>query len=154
MADSSGVLNALLIPYDGGYMIMPKSAVIETLPYATPLQMSDAPDWVLGAFLWRDRKVPVISIEALTSQPKEKPDLGARMVLVRSTGAESSIICLAFVAMAEPSEARLTADDLQPGAASSADVSGILSRVMVQGEPGFIPDIGAIEAAIGSIRRI
>ncbi|NNE63021.1 MAG: chemotaxis protein CheW [Gammaproteobacteria bacterium] len=58
-------VRCMLLPLSGINLVVPNSAVSEVIGFTEPRKFEDAPEWFLGAVLWRGVYVPVVSVEQM-----------------------------------------------------------------------------------------
>lgn len=144
-------LRCLVITIQGGQLILPNSLVAEVLPFATPLWIEGAPEWVVGAMLWRNLTTPLVSLARLIYQVPVEADHNSRIIIVSAFGANPRLPYFGLLGTAAPRPVTLQHSeiDLDPEAATqSGNQLGVLSWASYAGEPVVIPDLEAIEAVL------
>ena len=63
-------LACLLIPIQGGRMVLPNVTVAELIPFQSPEPAPNAQEWLLGTLEWRGTMIPVISFEEFSGAKK------------------------------------------------------------------------------------
>jgi|SRR5690554_435902 len=140
-------LASLLIPIEGELLLVPNVSVAEIVPLGRVEQVSDAPDWLLGNYRWRERSVPLLSFETINGGIRPSAGTQARVAVFNSTGVSDELPFVAILAQGLPRLARVNADELQ-------ERDGIENRpfdlmpVSWAGEQAVIPDISALEQAV------
>lgn len=66
--ESAGVIHCLTIPLHEEIALLPNASIAEVISYKEPTTIDDAPDWFLGYVSWRERRVPLISFEAVSGK--------------------------------------------------------------------------------------
>ncbi len=154
--EASSNLRCLLISVQGGQLILPNSLVAEVLPFAAPLQIENAPHWVVGAMLWRNLTTPLISLGRLIFRVAAEADLNSRIIIVNTLGTDSKLPYFGILGTSAPRPLNLCYPDISPDPdipASEAHRPGILSWARYQDQPVTIPDMEAIEAVLQPLLR-
>ncbi len=148
--EASANLRCLLVAVQGGQLLLPNSLVAEVLPFATPLWIEGAPEWVVGAMLWRNLTTPLVSLGRLIYGVAAEADLNSRIIIVNALGAHSRLPYFGLLGTAAPRPLNLHRFeiDLDPSAASRGEQLGVLSWAHYENEPVVIPDMDAIEAVL------
>ncbi|MDQ2693937.1 MAG: chemotaxis protein CheW [Pseudomonadota bacterium] len=146
-------LRVLLLPYRGGQALLPNSAIVEILPFATPLPVEGAAPWVLGTLLWRARTIPLVCLERLMGQEPGAPGSRARIVVLNALGSNPRLPNYGFLTADAPRPLNLERSAIVPDASHAPPVPGVLSRVRVNDQPAVIPDLDDIEGDLGRLRR-
>ncbi len=150
-------LRTLLIPFEGGQAVLPDSTVDEILPFATPLPVEGAPMWVVGAMLWRVRRIPLVSLERLLFDGKPTTGSRSRIAIVNTLGSDPNLSHFGVLTTAVPRLLILHPSELQPDDRGGAMRPGMLRRVRVEEEDAIILDLDAIErelaAVVARVRR-
>lgn len=154
--DASANLRCLLITVQGGQVILPNSLVVEVLPFATPLRIEMAPQWVVGAMLWHNLTTPLISLGRLIFGVAPDADLNSRIIILNTLGADSRLLHFGILGTAAPRPLNLQRQDIdQDLAVAEAERQrpGVLSWARYQDQSVFIPDMDAIEAVLQPLVR-
>lgn len=145
MAETRLSVRSQIIPIGGGHLVLPNTAVAEVIVYSEAVPIAEGPEWLLGLLSWRERDVPLLSFEVMCGQPKPPVPVRAKIVVLNALGGNPDLNFFALLVQGVPQlasidESRIAAMDYTP----EADAV-ILSRVVVDGETAFIPDLDAIE---------
>jgi chemosensory pili system protein ChpC len=155
MEDSSN-LRCLLISVQSGQLVLPNNLVAEVLPFATPLQIEGAPQWVVGAMLWRNLTTPLVSLGRLIFRVTPEADLNSRIIVLNTLGADSRLPHYGILGTSAPRPLNLRRQDIQPDPeipASEINRPGVLSWARYQEQPAVVPDLDAIEAVLRPLVR-
>lgn len=83
---SSQVVNqsvhTLLVPTITESLLIPSAVVAEVVTVSNLVPLPAAPDWCSGLAAWRNRALPVISIEVLTGKPYVPPGPRSKFVVL------------------------------------------------------------------------
>ncbi len=147
------LLPTLLIPFLGGHAILPSNTVVETLPFATPLKLENAPPWVVGAILWQARTTPLISLEYLLDGKDPGLHGHSRIIMVHALGNNPNLPHFGFLGIGMPRSLELKREAIILDGPVGLAPDGILRRVLIDNESVVIPDMDAIEAALVTVVR-
>lgn len=138
------VVPSLMIPLAGRTLLVPTVTVAEMVPYTQVEAISDSPDWLLGYFLWRDLKVPLVSYEVLCGEALPEIQPKSRVAVFNNTDVSDDLPFIAVPTQNIPKLARVAEGDI-------AVIDGMNCRplerlhVTMDGESLVIPDITALE---------
>jgi chemosensory pili system protein ChpC len=154
--DASSNLRCLLIAVQGGQIILPNSLVVEVLPFAAPLRIEQAPQWVVGAMLWRNLTTPLISLGQLIFRVAPEADINSRIIIVNTLGTDAKLPYFGVLGTSAPRPLNLRHQDLtlDPEVTEAQTRQpGVLSWSRYQELPVIIPDMEAIEAVLQPLLR-
>ncbi len=139
---------SLLMPVQGGRIIVPRAAVAEVTGYTRPKDRPEnAPDFVLGFIDWQGQKIPLVSYEAARGQGV--PELGrrTRIAVVFGIAGRLDPDVFAIVTQGYPYLVRVNENVLQREEMESEDAL-VLARVRMANEKPLIPDFDRLEVLI------
>ena len=141
-------VHCLKIPLHENSALLPNAAVAEVIAFNQPEPINDAPEWLLGHLQWRDRKIPMISLEAASGgEVFEKT--GPRIAVLNTLNSNPRVPYIAILMQGIPSLTVIKPDSLNwdedRQAAKSQSVSGYIS---LDGDVSMIPDIDNLEQRI------
>ena len=137
------VLAGILIPLASRSLLVPTVAVAEIVPYQKARHLENAPDWLLGEFLWRNQSVPLLSLELLCGEQMPAPTSANRVVVFNNTGISDELPFLAIRSAGIPKLIQVSAEDMRVSETAPRPFENL--RVMLQGEETVIPDITSLE---------
>lgn len=138
------VVPSLLIPMAGRTLLAPTVSVAEMVSYDAPEAISDAPDWLLGFFNWRDVKVPLLSFEILCGETLPELQSKSRIAVFNNTGVSPDLPFIAVPTQGIPKLVRVVEDDISMLEDRSCRTFERM-HVTLSGEELLIPDISALE---------
>jgi chemosensory pili system protein ChpC len=68
MATTDPGVHCLILPFQGGQLLVPGAVVAEILPFATLQPAAEGPPWYLGTFQWQGRPRDLVGLEPLMGQ--------------------------------------------------------------------------------------
>lgn len=146
-------LYAVMIQIAGDFLLLPNAAVSEVaaLDRFEPAA-ADAPAWLAGWHATAERRIPVLSFEALSGQPRPEVAKRSRVVIVNPIGRRMGGGGFALLAQGHPhlisiNRGTINAVNLLPG--DREDL--VLSRVRMAGQESVIPDLEQIEARLAGL---
>ncbi|HUP92144.1 MAG TPA: chemotaxis protein CheW [Solimonas sp.] len=143
-------LYAVLMALNDETLLLPNSAVIEVVAReALGAPPPGAPAWLLGDCEWNNRRVPVVSVEALNGGPPAEMTRRARVVVLHSLGTHLPSGLLAVVAQGYPHLVTLNRTAIKSAPIKETDRRDlVLTRVRIASQEAMIPDLGTIEAEL------
>jgi chemosensory pili system protein ChpC len=82
------MLPCLLIPIQGGRMVLPNVTIAELIPFQKPAVLDNVADWIVGEIEWRGTMIPVISYEEFSGFKKGPAGQDLRVAVVNSPNGE------------------------------------------------------------------
>lgn len=137
---------SLLVPLADKLLLLPHASVAEIVPVGQILSVEQAPDWLLGEFIWREQTLPLLCLEILNGS--DRPSLGSRsrIAVLNATGISEELGFIALLTQGLPRLARVTPEEL--GFSDETPLAPFDKLAVVwAGEPAVIPDIGKLEQA-------
>jgi chemosensory pili system protein ChpC len=145
-------LRAVLIPTGSERLLLPNSAVSEVIDYREPQALEDAPRWVLGTVLWRQRTFPVISAERLLDDNFDPTAPRLRIALCHSITSSRRFPFVGLVSRGIPRLVRATEATLEETVEPPLDPAWpMLAQVYVNDVYALIPDMARIERQLETI---
>ena len=144
-------LRSILITFQGGTAVLPNSAVVEVLPFATPLRMEEAPPWVVGAILWKSLTIPIVSLERLVYRTDPGAGAHSRIIVVSALGSNPKLRNFGLLGTEAPQLMDLERNDIALHKTGEAAMPGVSCRVIVKGHEAVIPDMTAIESVLSRL---
>ena len=123
---------------------MPNAAIAEVIAYKDPTPIDDGPDWFLGYIEWRDKKVPLISFEAVSGNVAQAPQKNSRVAVLNTLNGNAQIPYVGILTQGIPSLAIVQEQGLEDKGLDEEreTVSGV---VELGGVEAIIPNIDEIE---------
>lgn len=147
----SNDIRGVLVQIEGARLLMPNATISEVLSFAAPDAVEGAPDWLLGRIRWRGWQVPLLSFARMSGTAQEGGGLGSKVLVLKALGGDSTLPHLALLTQGFPRLVTVSRDALRPAAGDDASAplpAGVLMRVVLNDDPAWIPDLGAIEASL------
>ena len=144
MATNTTFIHSQLLATKGNTLILPNTAVAEIVKYTDPETVENAADWVLGMFVWRGLKIPLISFEAVTGQAKPVVSHSSRIAVLNTLDNNTALQFFAIVTQGIPRLLNVDKDNITT-VAVEAEHDVIMANVMVNNINALIPNIDAIE---------
>ena len=147
----SNDIRGVLVQIEGARLLMPNATISEVLSFAAPDAVEGAPDWLLGRIRWRGWQVPLLSFARMSGTAQEGGGLGSKVLVLKALGGDPALPHFALLTQGFPRLVTVSRDALRPmdGDDAAAPMpGGVLMRVVLNGDPAWIPDLGAIEVAL------
>jgi chemosensory pili system protein ChpC len=145
--DANAGLACFILPIQGGALIVPSATVAEVAPVAPIFPDNSGPDWFLGHYNWRNRRVPLISFEKLTRDQGGGINPNGRIVLFHNTGDNKDVGFVAIPTQGIPREVMVLPEDVDDTRGNIALSVFETQCIKLEGEEVIIPDLTAIENA-------
>ena len=138
-------LYSLLVPLQGESLLVPRACVAEVIAFVAPeLAETDQPlpPWFLGYIMWNERRVPVVSFEAMSGeQPKRRPGR-TRIVVFNALGDAIESGYYGMITQGFPQLVRVNADVLTAETEKGwEDGQPVICRARMINEFPLIPDM-------------
>ena len=150
---TTDALYAVMIQIAGDSLLLPNAAVSEVtaLDRFEPAA-EGAPAWLSGWHATAERRIPVLSFEALCGQARPEAHKRARIVIVNPIGRRVGGGGFALLAQGHPhlisiNRGTINAVNLLPG--DKDDL--VLSRIRMAGQEAVIPDLEQIETRLAGL---
>lgn len=141
-------LSCVLIPLEGGQLLLPSVCVAEIMPWRRIKVLPEAPPWCLGLLGWRGEAVPVVRFEHLNGAGDHGRRPGRCLVVMNRTGA-GAVRFYAFAVDGLPRLVQLTESDL---ADADRPAGPAESRVVrVGAETASIPHLAYLEGQVAAL---
>lgn len=124
--------------------MLPNNTVAEILPFSTPVEMADAPNWVLGKLVWRAQVIPLVSLERLAFDMPPELGIRSRIIVVKALDGDARMLHFAILATGAPRLMNLMRTAIAPAETAGTTIPGVLSRIRIGDLVVIIPDIEAI----------
>ena len=151
--DQAVDVRGLLIPTAAADLLLPSASLSEIIDYRNPTEMpeGDRPAWLLGTVMWRQRAMPVISVERMLNQEFDANAPKLRIAVCFGLGATGSFPYIGLVARGVPRMVRVTESSISLADSSPIEADWpVMARVNIQGREALIPDLSRAEQLLGS----
>ncbi|MDO3387582.1 chemotaxis protein CheW [Gilvimarinus sp. SDUM040013] len=143
---------SLLVPIVDKLLLLPNVTVAEIVPVAQVSPVADGPDWLLGEFVWREIKLPLISYELLNGNSKPSLNARCRIAVLNTTGESDDLGFIAVLTQGLPRLARITPDEIVENSDAPSDTYDDMA-ISWSGELATIPSVARIEQAYLAARK-
>lgn len=139
MDDKQDKVRSLWVPLREMNLLLPNVAVAEISSYRVPDHCEGMPDWFLGMVQWRERDIPVISLEAVCGLTVPSNPVFSRLMIVNSVNPESPLKHFAIVTAGLPGLIQFGNDTADEVVDDGYD--GLKCIVRIGSEEAVIPDL-------------
>jgi chemosensory pili system protein ChpC len=144
-------VHCLSIPLNDSNALLPNAAVAEVVAYNEPEPVNDAPNWLLGNLQWRDRKVPLVSLEAATGKDNAEKT-GPRIAVLNTLNSNHKVPYIAILLQGIPSLTLVHPNNLKWDETNQSQGNGtIAGYIALQNGSAMIPDIDNLEQRIENL---
>lgn len=141
-------IRGVLIQLAGARLLLPNATIAEVLSYAPPEPVEAAPAWLLGKIRWRGWQLPLVAFAELAGVGKEPAGLGSKVVVLKALGGNAKAPYFAILSQGFPRLVTVSEQGLVADTDSTGLPLGVHSRVIMNEDTAFVPDLGAVEALI------
>lgn len=141
----TGVIHCLTIPLYEETAILPNAAIAEVIAYKAPTPIDDAPEWFLGYISWRDKRVPLISFEAVSGKDVHAAIKNSRIAVLNTINGNAQIPYVGVLSQGIPSLALVQEEGLEDKGDVVEDRPAVGAFVNFGGMEALIPNIDEIE---------
>jgi chemosensory pili system protein ChpC len=141
-------LYSLLVPLWDDRLIVPRSCIAEVVRYAPTADANGSEEWLRDTIVWREREVPVLSLEAMLGKAVPKVSGRTRVVVFNPLSGDS---CPAYGILAQgfPQMVRVNSEVVQPDRDYRVvEGSPVICRISLLNEYALIPDLEMLESLL------
>ena len=132
-------IHCLILPINGGQLLVPGAVVAEILPFATLHPAESGPAWYLGTFQWQGRQRDLVGLEPLMGQGIPVIDRRLRVAVLYTLDERPDPGAFGVVMQRIPNQLAVGPDTaLIPAGAGGAAVA---QRLRGDGGEYLVPDI-------------
>ena len=139
---------SLLIPMIGRPMLLPNVSVAEIVPWIEPVKPDSSPEWLLGEIIWRDSKIPLLSLELMNDTDLEEAYSGQRIAVMNGVG-ETKHKFYAISVQGLPRLVRVHNEGVSGDKELSEPAYSM--NLLISGERVMIPDFDYVEAQLEAL---
>jgi len=140
-----GVIHCLTIPLHDEIVLLPNAAIAEVIVYKEPTPIDDAPEWFLGYIEWREKRVPLISFEAMSGQKVQVPVNISRIAVLNTINGNAQLPYVGVLSQGIPSLVVVPEHGLEDKTDDEDNRQAVGGFVDLDGMKAVIPDIDEIE---------
>jgi chemosensory pili system protein ChpC len=142
-------VRSLWVPLSGINLLVPNVAIAEVINYQPLDLIEQGPDWLVAKLHWRDREVPVVSIERMVGRTGAEGGLGARISVVNSVKKNSKVPFFAMLTSGIPRLFNAEADTLGDSVLVDKEFTEVVAdAVQIGSEQALIPNLEIIQGMI------
>jgi chemosensory pili system protein ChpC len=145
---SNADIRGVLIQLAGARLLLPNATIAEVLSYAPPEPVEAAPEWLLGKIRWRGWQLPLVAFAELAGVGKEPAGLGSKVVVLKALGGNAKAPYFAILSQGFPRLVTVSQEGLVPDSDSAELPVGVQSRVLMNEDTAFVPDLATVESLI------
>jgi len=139
----AGIIHCLTIPLHEETALLPNASIAEVVAYKEPDTIDDAPEWFLGYINWREKRVPLISFEAMSGQQVTAARKNSRIAVLNTLNGNAQLPYVGILSQGIPSLALVQEQGLEDQGTSDRPTVG--AHVKLGGIEALIPNIDEIE---------
>ena len=132
-------VHTLLVPTTSGSLLIPSAVVAEVVTVSNLVPLPAGPDWCSGLAAWRNRALPVISIEVLTGKPYAPPGPRSKYVVLFPLHGCHESQFFAIQSLTEPQPNNIS--DTKGMVVKTPNLPIAASALNLEGVVAIIPDL-------------
>lgn len=141
----TGVIHCLTIPVHEETILLPNASVAEVIAYKEPSPIDDAPEWFLGYIEWREKRVPIISFEAISGKELVAAKKNSRIAVMNTINGNAQIPYVGVLSQGIPSLVIIQESGLDDKESVDESRQTVGAYVEVGGVAALVPNIDEIE---------
>ena len=108
-------LRVLLIPTANEYLLLPQNMLSHIYPYAPPMQVESASEFVIGGVLINNEKLPILDFDFGSPLPKRDTvdNSSNHLIMVKTTTTQSAYRSYAILSHGEPLLREISSESLE-----------------------------------------
>lgn len=138
-------VHCLTIPLHNEIAVLPNASIAEVIAFKEPTPIDEAPEWFLGFLEWRDKRVPLISFEAISGKEVQAPKKNSRIAILNTLNGNSQIPYVGLLSQGIPSLAIVQEKGLKDVGSADESRQAVGAFIELGGIAALIPDIDEIE---------
>lgn len=147
-------VRSLWVPLEGINLLLPNVAVAEVINYQPLDMIQSGPDWLLGSLRWRERQLPIISMERLCGFNLPQGGSRARISILNSVQAETDVPFYAMVTSGIPRLFNADEEALGPSLMAANNLPDTVADcVQIGSEQALIPNLEVVQTVVGEVWR-
>lgn len=147
----SDLIHCLTIPLHNETALLPNAAIAEVVAYKTPTSIGDAPEWFLGFIEWREKRVPIISFEAVSGKSVQPAKNTSRIAILNTLNGNLKIPYVGILSQGIPSLAVVHKDRLEDKSGNTKKRQSVGAFIEIGDLQALIPNIDEIEQRLISL---
>ena len=141
----SGVIHCLTIPLHEETALLPNASIAEVIAYKEPSPIDDAPEWFMGYIEWREKRVPLISFEAVSGKTIEPAKKNSRIAVLNTLNGNAQLPYVGILSQGIPSLAIVQEAGLEDKGDTDENRPSVAAFVDLGGIEALIPSIDELE---------
>ena len=149
----SDAIHCLIISLTDELVLLPNAAIAEVVGYIEPEPLEGSPAWFLGRVTWRERLVPLISLEIATqsNEASESVASGTRIAILNTLNGNQELPYIGIVSQGIPSLSVINQDDISSIETLPGNRQSVAEIAKINEQKVIIPDIDDLENRIRNI---
>lgn len=145
-------VRSLWVPLEGVNLLLPNVAIAEVINYQPLDMIQSGPDWLLGGLLWRDKQIPIISMERLCGFNLPQGGRGARISILNSVMPESGLSFYAMVTTGIPRLFNADEEALGPSLMATNNFpETVADCVQIGSEQALVPNLEVVQTVVSGV---
>lgn len=142
-------IRCLALPIVGDQVLVPNAVVAEVFAAEEIAPAQGGPEWLLGSLDWRGRRLPLVCMEAALGGRRPEAGARAKVVVMKALTRDPGLTNYAVLVQGIPHQVLATGQLLTREAPVNGARPFVAADLQVDGRQAFIPDLDAVERALG-----
>jgi len=143
-------VDCLYVPLHEGILLVPMSAVAEVVQTVAVTEQQDAPVWFDGWLEWRQKRVPLVSFEAISEEKGNDARQGisdnSSALVINTLNPEKGLSYYAIQAQGFSKLIRIAEDDPLKQVNNQSSAPHVLMQVELDDQVMQVPDLVSLES--------
>jgi len=143
---ASQSVHTLLVPTTGISLLIPSAIIAEVVTVSNLTRLPAGPDWCAGLAAWRNRTIPVISVEVLTGKNFMPPGPRSKYVVFFPLPGCHESQFFAIQSVSEPQPNNIS--DTSKMITEKPDLPIAAAALKLENATGIIPDLNWLKSVL------
>lgn len=148
MSAPQPVVRCLALPLSEQRLLVPGTTVAEIISYLETSPVAGAPPWVLGDFVWRRTRLPLISMEMAAGGNAPSAGPRSRIAVLHTLSPDAGVPFYGVLAQGIPRVVLASENTLVVADGPRPDRPLVRATVQLDGELALVPDLDAIDLGL------
>lgn len=145
-------VRSLWVPLEGVNLLLPNVAIAEVINYQPLDMILSGPDWLLGSLRWREKQLPIISMERLCGFNLPQGGQRARISIINSVQADTDIPFYAMVTAGIPRLFSADEEALGPSLMATNNLPDTVADcVQIGSEQALVPNLEVVQTVVSKV---
>ena len=143
-----GPVRCLLAAVGNSQMLLPHACVAEIVNVDEREQLTGAPTWYAGRFVWRGENVPLVSLQHLSGDVAAEAPRRIRVLVINPLTKRAELPFYGILVNELPRPVLVDRGDVRMVEQGITKGRGVLTHVTLGGQAAMIPDLDSLEGLL------